>query len=54
MFDLIYFCEDEDSEGLRETWLEMKSEDQEAVWSMLASDQKQLIRNAIASEETPF
>jgi hypothetical protein len=54
LFDLIYFCEDEDSEGLRETWLEMKSEDQEAVWSMLASDQKQLIRNAIASEETPF
>jgi hypothetical protein len=55
LFDLIYLCEDEDREGIRETWMEMKTEDQEQVWSFLASDQKQLIRNSLAedSDEPP-
>jgi hypothetical protein len=57
LFDLIYFCEDEDKEGIQETWKEMKTEDQEQVWSFLASDQKQLIRDALAegsNEPPPF
>ncbi len=54
LFDLIYFCEDEDLEGIRETWMEMNKEDQEQVWSFLASDQKKLVRDSIAGMETPF
>lgn len=54
LFDLIYFCEDEDKEGIKETWMEMNKEDQEQVWSFLASDQKSLVREAIAGMETPF
>lgn len=58
LFDLIYLCEDEDREGIRETWIEMKQDDQEAVWGFLASDQKNLIRDALAEttgdEPPPF
>jgi hypothetical protein len=58
LFDLISYCDTEDHWGIREIWNELDQQAQEQIWSFLSSNQKTIIREALAngesSEPPPF
>jgi len=51
LFDLIEYCEQGDGWGIKEVWLELDQQAQEQIWAFLSSQQKVIIRDALAQGE---
>ena len=58
LFDLISYCDTEDEWGIKETWNELDQAGQEQIWAFMSSQQKTIIRDALAQgdqdEPSPF
>jgi len=57
LFDLVELCQQEDSWGIKEVWLELDQAAQEQIWAFLSSNQKVTIREALSEggeDETIF
>jgi hypothetical protein len=56
LFDIIEYCGIEDWFGIKEIWIDLNQQEQEQVWSFLSSNQKSVVRQALAHDfgEAPF
>lgn len=56
LFDLVELCQQEDHWGIKEIWLELDQKGQEQIWAFLGSNQKVIIREALAKgdEDEPI
>ena len=56
LFDIVEYCDIEDWFGIKEVWIDLDQKEQEQVWSFLSSNQKSVVRQALAHDfgEAPF